>query len=178
MYHRLKILFLAILTSVTISGCGVSESIRYEHKPSQDFYEDFNFDEYSAKYFKDKGVLFAVSIRGYSYDKYIIWLSFYTKNKNEKIFIKDAKIVGNNLEKNIEFNEELKINSITERDSKVYSVYNTDIKLIDIDEDELVKFFDRNDEMRISVRYIIENVVREKVFIINRKIDKEVNLPT
>lgn len=178
MFSNMKKGAIAIATTVIITGCQMSESIRYIHQPSNIFYENFDIARSELIPFTDDEIMFATSIKEAGFDEYWIWLGFYTKKRTASVFVKEVSITGNGLNKDITINKKLSINEPTERDSQVFDLRTNGIKLIEISAEDLMKFVDKNNEMTIEVVYVLENEVKEMTFIIEKKVEKRIIYPT
>ena len=178
MFKAIRVISIAIAILFSIAGCQTAESIRYIHEPSSVFYEDLNMNHKEIKPFIDEGILIASSIVEADFEVYWIWLGFYTEKQTDSIKILKAKLVGNGLEKIIIIDEEFLIDENEKRDSQVFDLRTNGIKLIEINEEDLMKFVDKNNKMSIEVFYIIENDIEKMTFIIEKKVEKRIIYPT
>lgn len=178
MFNGARAIVIAIIASMAISSCGIAESIRYKHKPSEIFYEDFDISRQELKPFINDEVLLAISVRDIHFDEYVTWLAFYTKKPSATIFIESVNLVGNGINQEIKIKQEYVLDENETSDSKSYDIRTNFLKLIDIQEKDMVKFFDEDNQMRIETTYLLNNKIKKMSFIIDRKIEKMVIFPT
>lgn len=178
MLNKIKNTIISILASTAITGCGVSESIRYQHQPSEYFYKDLNIDNPKLKPFIDNNVLMVCYIQDSNHDIYDIGIGFYTEKRLKKIYIKRLYFIGNNLNYSIDVDKNFLINENVSNRKNNNILFKNLLLLENIDEKNLVKFFNENNQMRVEVVYTIEGKNKKMSFIIERKIEKRVIFPT
>ena len=174
----MKSVVMAIVASTAITGCGVSESIRYEHRPSEIFYKDLDINNSVLNPFVDSGILITLYIMGVNHDVYDIGVEFYTKDPTKKIYISNVYIFGNSLSKKIEIKKMFILNNKVKGSEKIYESRNNLLRFTNIDGKNLERFFDGSNQMHVEVTYIIENKTKKMSFVINKKTEKRVIFPT
>lgn len=86
--------------------------------------------------------------------------------------------MGNGLEKVIIIDEEFLINENEKRDSQAFDLRTNGIKLIEINEEDLIKFVDEDNKMTIEIFYTLESEVKKMTFAIEKKVEKRIIYPT
>nr|WP_289057524.1 hypothetical protein [uncultured Psychrobacter sp.] len=60
MFDKIKMIFISIMISTMVVGCGISKSVQYEHKPSESFYKNFEMKDEKIKNFTEDGILITI----------------------------------------------------------------------------------------------------------------------
>ena len=94
--YYLKLFLMISCISILLVSCRFSEIIFYEHEPSQNFNQTFEFNNPEILDFKKNDVVFSVSVKTTNNrNKYIIWLGLWTKKEGRSVKINKATLQGN-----------------------------------------------------------------------------------
>ncbi|MFJ5539867.1 hypothetical protein [Vreelandella titanicae] len=163
---------IAILSPL-ISGCETAEIARFEHQPSDAFYENMNFDIPALDEFKDNGILFTISVKQATYEDYYVWLGLYAaSSRSTPIKIIYARLIGNEWQKDHFINKEIDLTERS-RDGELL----TDEVLVEVNGD-FFNLFKNSPNITIEVVYSIDGKEKTMQFFIERRIENHTVYPT
>ncbi|MBH8581993.1 hypothetical protein [Bisbaumannia pacifica] len=169
-----KTFFAAIATvfSSLISGCETGEISRFEHPPSESFYEEMNYYSPELDEYKDQGVLFVISIKQLTYNEFSIWLGLYAADlPNLAMQINRIRITGDEWEESHQINREIEFSEAGD------TALLTDAVRIGVSGDSFT-LLKNSPSIIIEVVYSTGTEDREMRFLIERRVEKHIAFPT
>lgn len=174
MYISEKIAFgivMLILAVLGLSACKTAKIINYEHEPSAEFYNNFDFRAVALSDFKADDVLLVVDINKATHASYVVWLGLYSDKDGKSINIERAVVAGDGWEKSQNYNREL----ILEADVPDYELFKFDkgLKLFEVDAEDLKSVVNNGREVSLTVFYNLGRGTESTTFILKQKVEKQ-----
>lgn len=164
-------LVLLALAALGLSACKTAKIIKYEHEPSAEFYENFDFGASAFNAFKVDDILLVVDINKATHTSYVVWLGLYSDKAGRSINIKRAVVSGDGWEKSQDFNRELFIDAHVP-DHQLFQ-FDKGLKLFEVDEDDLKSVVNKGGEFYCTVFYDVASGTESTTFILKQKVEKQ-----
>ncbi|MCE8032169.1 hypothetical protein EKK97_09600 [Billgrantia tianxiuensis] len=157
-----------------LTGCKAAEIVHYEHRPSMSFYSELNFDLQELDGYKDREILFTISVKQASFEEYWAWLGLYAKEAPDiPVYVLGANFIGDGwkesyqVDSEVLFGEEATDSGLVTKGVLLYKI-----------KGELLKRFEKESAITLEVIYSMDGEEKVMNFLLERRVERQTVFPT